>query len=635
MRFLTYVVLALFAREGIAALPAPSAIEVAALAQQARSRGLADHPYWRALLHYRRSATGTVASEIVSADFFLSPSGSSDPAAELESTIIALFTSPGEAPDSHAQCRFVARYQWLRKSMEWPFEPPAVPCRQFQAYAMQGQIESLSLVYATGYLSNPASFYGHILLKFNTHRSITAHDLLDRSVNFGATIPPGENPVFYVLKGLLGGYDASFSHHQFYRFNHAYAENELRDMWEYVLALDKEEVDQIVAHSWELLGKNFVYYFLKENCAYRMAELLALVVDAPLVPDLPWALPGAVFERIASLERDGRPLVREVRRIPSRHNRFRRGYLALPLGQQSIAKSLVASELDFASSHYPSLHEAEKVDVVDTLLDYYEYRIASDKDDAEAKRAKQQLLLERIGLPARPAPDREDYAPRAAGAAPPHEGPLPFLVRLGPLDNSRLGAGIRLGVRPASYDSLALDAGRIPDSTLAMFDLDVVYVEDSLLLRKLHFVNIENLNIPRTSLPRDGGLAWNFRLGFESQDLSCRHCTIFKLGGGLGRAIPVGPKGAALAMLDLSAQTEHETSETVAATPRIGLIASPALGWKTSLSLGRRSYLNGARSAQRMLRWENRIGGERRWDLRIVYEEHVAREFSVAASLYW
>ena len=76
-----------------------------------------------------------------------------------------------------------------------------------------------------------------------------------------------------------------------------------------------------------VLGKKFVYYFFKENCAYRMAELLELVIGHPLLPDVPWALPETVFERIAALNRNGAPIVREIRRIPLRQNRFRASFL--------------------------------------------------------------------------------------------------------------------------------------------------------------------------------------------------------------------------------------------------------------------------------------------------------------------
>jgi hypothetical protein len=141
----------------------------AGLIRQAEAKQLASHPYWVALLHYRSTVLGGVKSEIVSPEFFLSPLGATDPQAELRATLEALAAPPGDAPDQHARCRFVARYKWLRQSLDWRgVEVPETPCPLYQAYTHRNQIESLSLVYATGYLSNPASFYGHILLKFNT-----------------------------------------------------------------------------------------------------------------------------------------------------------------------------------------------------------------------------------------------------------------------------------------------------------------------------------------------------------------------------------------------------------------------------------------------------------------------------------
>jgi len=49
-------------------------------------------------------------------------------------------------------------------------------------------------------------------------------------------------------------------------------------MWEYELALSPDEVEQITAHTWELLRTRYAYYFFKQNCAYRMSELLGLVI---------------------------------------------------------------------------------------------------------------------------------------------------------------------------------------------------------------------------------------------------------------------------------------------------------------------------------------------------------------------
>jgi hypothetical protein len=634
LRFLFCLFLVVPLGQGVASATAHARPEVSALVQEAHAKGLARHPYWFGLLHYQQNLFGKVASDIVSPDFFLAPAGVTDPAAELAATVAALFEPVGANPDDHAQCRFVARFKWLQKVLDWgASKPPAVHCPRYRAYAANEQIESVSLVYATGYLSNPASFYGHILLKFNTRRTLLVSELLDQSLNYGAIVPSGENAVIYVTKGLFGGYDASFSHQQFFNFNHLYVENDLRDLWEYELALTAEEVDQLVSHTWEILGKRHVYYFLKDNCAYRMARLLQLVIGEPLLPELPWSLPGAVFERLDALERNGAPLVRTVRHIPSRQNRFRDGFVALTAEEQSVAREVVDHALDLGRPAYRALADAAKIKVVDTLLDYYEYRIAIDRTDTAMGLAKHKVLVERAALPARQGSGSKDSLP--SDAAPPQEGPLPLMLRFGPVRNSRFGSGIKLRARPVNYDSLALDAGRIPNSTLTMFDVEVVHLDNHWSLRRFDVVNVENLNVAKTPLAADGAWAWKFKAGLQSQDLECRSCTVAKAEGGIGKALALGRQLVGFGMVDLWVQTTHANSGTLAAVPRIGLIGSAAPGWKTLVELGRQRYLNGEHSGHRITRWENRFGGSRRWDVRLAYEEHVAREISAAVSLYW
>ncbi|MEK7810299.1 MAG: DUF4105 domain-containing protein [Pseudomonadota bacterium] len=613
---------------------------IAPLLVQAREKQTARDPYWRALLHYRYALPGFehgMNSEVVTPDFFLSPQGTHDPESELAATLKAFFQIPGEEQDEHAQCRFIARYKWLRKMLDWgEVKPPAVACRKFEDWSRHGHITSLSMVFATGYFSNPASFYGHILLKFNTGRAVAQTDLLNESVNFGAIVPEDENALRYVLFGIVGGYEAAFSSVGFYRLNHIYAEDELRDMWEYELALSPDEVDQIAAHSWELLRVRFAYYFVNENCAYRMSELLALVIKEPLLPaSLPWSVPVDVFDRLVTIERNGKPLVRKVGLIPSRLNRFRMQYRTLSKGQQQVLVKLVENKLDFAQTGYAKLSEAEKVSVVDTLLDYYQFRIVGDRENAAHRFVRRELLVERAGLPATRELSSLNDATQNSDVRPPHVGPLPGMVRLGVLQNNKLGNGVALRVRPVYFDSLELDAGRIPHANLTIFDLNAVHASDRWQIRSLDLVNIEHLNVAETPLPGDGGWAWRIKFGFESEDLQCINCTTAHVTGGIGKALKVADSVTGYGMAEAFARTSHLYTGTVGANARIGLLATPCDSWKSSLMFSRRVYFNGAKSSVPLLGWESRFGTARDWDLRVSYNRHVASEWQVAISSYW
>lgn len=606
---------------------------VHALIRQAEVQGLALDPYWLALVHYRKSAGGFV-SDALPGEFFLSPSGPTDPSAELSATLEALFAPLGRDPDQHAKCRFPARYRWLRRTLNWGVDAePFVACEGFRQWSMEGTIESLSVVFATGYLGNPASFYGHILLKFDSSSGSRNSDLLDKSLNYGAVVPEHENGLVYIAKGLFGGYEAGFSHSTFYRHNHMYAETELRDLWEYELTLTKDEIDQIVSHSWELLGVTFKYFFVTDNCAYRMAELLRLVVGSPLLPSaVPWAMPSSVFDSLASIERNGQPLVRAVRRIPSRQNRLREKYSGLTEQDRKltvrIAKQRGAGPAD---EEYAALPVADRIAITDTLLEYYEFRVVSDPSDETLRAAKQQMLVERLRLPVGSSP----LAQPRDESEPPHKGPRATLLRVGNVHNTGFGDAVELGFRVANYDTLSIDYGRIPHSMLTMFDTRVVYANDDVSLRRLDIVNLQTFNVSRTGLPGDGGPAWKVRLGWEDHELGCVDCQVARLEGGVGKAVAALDTNVLYGMMDLRLQTGYENSGNVAATLRGGFVVPVLPYWKLHFEAGRRKYFDGDQTETPVVSFENRFGADRDWDVRLGYQKERDEEFNLGLSWYW
>ncbi|MDD5471084.1 MAG: DUF4105 domain-containing protein [Sideroxydans sp.] len=602
--------------------------------QQAADMDLSRHAYWHKLLHYRQAALNDeVSSEIVAREFFLSPSGDHDPRQELQATLHAFFAPVGSDPDQHAQCRFVARYQWLREMLDWRgIAAPAVGCPGFGRWSAQGHVSSVSVIFASGYFSNPASYYGHLLLRFNTEQGTDTSGLLDQTLNFGAIVPEGEPGLVYVAKGIFGGYEAAFSSVQFYRHNHNYAEDELRDMWAYELSLSREDVARLVAHGWELLQARFDYYFANQNCAFRMSELLGLVVDEPILfESLPWSAPGSVFDHLVEIKYDGRPLVRKVTLIPSRLNRFHTQYRRLDGRQRELLQAWVDRPDTFSSAEYAGLEEEEKAAVIDALVDYVEFRRVREPADAFASSSKRNLLLERLKLPPRTHPE-DGVAPHRM---PPHAGPRPNLVRVGMLNNDSLGQGMSLILRPAYFDRMSLDEGRIPHATLSMFDIELVRFEQSLRLRRLDVVDLAHMNLSETPLPGDGGLAWRLRFGLESHNLSCQDCLVGQVTGGIGRAVSLTDRGMAYVMADAFTQTPYAGSGNLGMAFNAGAIIAPSPAWKSSLEIGQRRYLGGTYAHMPTVRWENRFGSRRDMDVRLNYEKRVAAQWQLAVSWYW
>jgi hypothetical protein len=279
---------------------------------------------WRRLLHFDADWKQGQSSEILTSLFFLSNKNKLipiiHPKIELQTNLRALFlpVAEGEDQNLHAQCRFPARFYWLQQQLQLDLNKlPKVNCDRLQRWAKFPSLDSISLILVGGYFGNPASTFGHLLVKLNnSDYKSTSGNLLDQTVNYCAQFPDNEAVPVYILKGLLGGYVSRFRDKAFYKQDRVYSREELRDMWEYELNLTPEQQRFLVYHLWEVMGMESTYYFLKKNCAYRIAELLELVTGETLKPHYqPWYLPISTFQKLTDIEQSR--YIKKITFLPS------------------------------------------------------------------------------------------------------------------------------------------------------------------------------------------------------------------------------------------------------------------------------------------------------------------------------
>ncbi len=465
-----------------------------------------------------------------------------DPAAELSATLAAMQAPVGDDPDAHALCRFPARRQWLVERLAHRFAgsgpgiSAAPKCPRFDEWTRSDSVTSISIVLATGYLGNPASYYGHTLLKFNYRDEGRRTFLQDVSVNYGAILTGDDDPLTYMVKGVVGGYDGGFSHIHYYFHNHNYGENELRDLWEYRLNLPPEDVRRVVAHAWEVLGQRYVYYFFRRNCAYRMAEILGVADSLDIVPpNRPWTIPQAVLQRLAASRNAGdEPLVAEVIYHPSRQSRFYQALAELDGQESALFKDVVNEGGVIDRRRLEDLPERGQHAVLDTLIDYYQF-VAEPGERATGKvhPGYAAALAARYRLPPGAPPARAESPPS------PDRGRPPGWWQAGWLDRSGQRPLPFLRIRPAYYDPLDADAGHVANSALAMGDLQVFVENGRLRLRRLDLLSIESAGPGISGLPGDRGAAWKIKVGAEPARLFCDRCVTPRLQGdmGVGRRI--------------------------------------------------------------------------------------------------
>ena len=121
-------------------------------------------------------------------------------------------------------------------------------------------------------MNNPASMFGHTLLRFDRPDQSENTRLLSYAVNYGAETGE-DNGVLFAVLGLTGGYPGTYSVEPYYELVKRYSDIENRDIYEYQLAFTEDEVRRMVEHLWEMRSHWSEYYFFDENCSYQLLFL--------------------------------------------------------------------------------------------------------------------------------------------------------------------------------------------------------------------------------------------------------------------------------------------------------------------------------------------------------------------------
>ena len=464
---------------------APLALEdsyVTDLVDTARREALHEDPYWRTLLHYKRGLFGE-RSLVVDPGFFLSEDGKHDPEAELAATIRSFFELPDTAR-VHPVCRFPARFAWLSEALNLdPSRLPVPVCEPFEALVEVIQPRSVTLIFPTAHMNSPASMYGHTLL---TIESAHGGRLLSYAINYAAVTTDTFGPL-YIVKGLFGSYDGYFSILPYYAKLQEYSDVNDRDIWEYPLNLDPEEVRRLLMHIRELEGIRSDYYFFKENCSYDLLFLLEAARPSLRLTDEfgPWVIP---LDTIRAVKKGG--LIREAVYRPSKSTKIRHIASQLGVPGRRSALAIAAGTLDPGDFLNRKADRGEQARVLDLAVEVLQYRNAKGEIELGAYQERFiGALRARSGLG---EDDEEAYPIRSPD--PPDEGHRSNRIYLGGGIREDQGfAEVRL--RPAYHDLLDSDRGYTRGSQIVFIDTALRYYPrtERLELERLDLIDIVSI----------------------------------------------------------------------------------------------------------------------------------------------
>lgn len=616
MHILLILLAGLFLATSIEAQEAPAPY-LSQLLQRAHEDQLAREREWHLLLHYRANLLGGYTSEQDDPGFFLSPDGKTDPQAELDATLTQFF-SPDLVGRSKqpAQCAFVARYTWLQQRLGFdPAQLPAMRCERFERWIEEFHARSITLVFPSAFMNNPASMFGHTLLRIDQEGQTPHTRILAYTINFAADVPKDEG-LAYPIRGIFGGYSGYFSTIPYYLKVQEYRDIENRDIWEYRLNFGEPQIRRLLMHAWELGNASFDYFFFKENCSYHLLSLLEYADPSLRLIDRFrfWTIPADTVRLLA----DQPGLVTDTAFRPSRVTLIRRKREHLTASEQGLVKRLVRDAAVTQSDDVRSLPLSRQALVLDVASDYVRYTGERDEDRAIAARDHNRKLLTARSLLRIPSEDLSI---------------LPFATQpeLGhKTSRASLGGGWRnndsfeeFTVRTAYHDLLDPEPGYTPDAQIEIGSISLRHYNraDQTRIERATLLNVVSLS-PIDSLFR--APSWKLNIGMQTiRHGECQLCSNWSVNGGIGAATETHVLRRevffAFAEVEGNYSRAYEEHHRIGGGASVGMYADLAERWRVLASATYLRYALGDQSDD--VRWSvgQRYTLAQNWALRLDY----------------
>ncbi len=545
------------------------------LIARAEAQSLARDPQWRALLHYRvHPVTRRHTSHVDDADFFASPAGASDLEGELDATLRAFFEQElrplGDSERQHSQCAWKARYVWLKAQLE--FDPNRLPersCPGYDEWIAALDPAGLTLIFAEAFMNNPASMFGHTLLRVDSRESLASVDLLGWAINYSGATGGDSGPV-YAMKGVFGFYPGFYDVQPYYEKVKEYGDWENRDIWEYPIALAPAELERLLMHLWELQGIAFDYFYFDENCSYQLLALLEVARPTlDMTSRFPlWVIPSDTV-RVAL---DGVGLLGPPTFRPSAATELRAEIEQLAPGDLERVQRLVDGSLQPTDPSLNALSDLRRAAVLAAAYDVLRYAYLAKEIDRKASAARARRILvarsqvDVSGTPFDPVPVPRVRPDQGHGSA-----------RFALATGYREGAPyVEARFRPALHDWTDAIGGYTPGAQIQLFDLAFRYLphDRKLRLHELVLLDLGSL-VPwdpifrKVSYAFDTGLRTRWRP--DGEDLEPE--LLWRTRGSYGFTAAITPNvwayGLAEMSLDVGASLTPEYA--VGLGPRLGI----------------------------------------------------------------
>ncbi len=498
------------------------------LVRKATDAKLSESREWHALLHYRPDFFGGVTSEQDGPTFFLASDGKTNPQAELEATLAGFFSDQliGEAKQP-VQCAFIARYTWLQERLAFDERRlPPKDCDRFLNWMQALDPQSITLIFPSAFMNNPASMFGHSLFRVDRQGQTAQTRLLAYTINFMAEVPDDEG-IMFAVRGIAGGYQGNFSAIPYYLKVREYRDIENRDIWEYRLNLTDAQVRRMLMHVWEMGIASFDYFFFRENCSYQLLPLLEAANPSWRLTDqfTWWTLPGDTVRLL--IRQPG--IVGDAVYRPARTTQIRRRYQRLSGDERGLLRRILHEPSAVREPAFEQRPVERRALLLDIASDYLRYQSITDEKQADTYKARdREVLVARSRLKI-----KSDDTPIEPFVTRPELGHR--TTRIG------VGAGYRqdewfeeVTLRASYHDLLDPEPGYAPGYQIELLSGAMRHYEkqNQVRLERFTLANVMSLT------PADAlflSPSWKVNVGMQTlRHNGCRDCTAGVANGGAG-----------------------------------------------------------------------------------------------------
>lgn len=227
---------------------------------------------FKALLHYNQNLNIRDKNFINSDNFSLKN--------ELDATIHGFYEPKENYQDinDHPQCKFPARLLFVTHELNITKEEfSKVSCEELIKYEDKAPADTISLIYASENVKNPASMMGHTFLKYSGQNY--KNEKVEHAISFYTMIETF-NLITLAYQNVFSGMKGLFALQPYKSVVEQYTDKENRNVWEYKLKLSEYRKKLIYYHIWELKDKEMKYFFSSYNCSTVIYYTLSLANPA-------------------------------------------------------------------------------------------------------------------------------------------------------------------------------------------------------------------------------------------------------------------------------------------------------------------------------------------------------------------